>query len=281
MWLWRRPSRRRKSEGLNSFVHLITLGTPSLSFGLACEGSNYFFGVCSWRKSLGGYWAEKGGISTSLSSFPLSLAIGDFDLGSLYLMTSTAHFRFLCFTGSAGCNWDYLACLQGLLFSRHLHLASERAFRFVCVCICTHHMKEAILLPRYMVLAMVRTACIHALLAASNIYKGGIGTYRETSSDGVMTCSRIITRHLLGKGGERGARTQSNPFPAGTIWSMSLIYITIDPLATEYSAPHAKDQGPQRPVLVLESEIGRNRCQISRGADRSPISQCQFKCQTV
>lgn len=130
MWLWRRSFRRRKSEGLNSFVHLITLGAPSLSSGLVCEGSNHFFGVCSWRKFLGGYWAEKGGISTSLSSFPLSLAIGDFDLGSLYLMTSTAHFRLLCFTGSAGCNWDYLACLQGLLFSRHLDLASVS-----CVCV--------------------------------------------------------------------------------------------------------------------------------------------------
>lgn len=62
-------------------------------------------------------------------------------------------------------------------------------------------MKEAIILPRYMVLAMARTACVHALLVASDIYKGRIGTYRETSSDGVMTCSRIITRHPWESGG--------------------------------------------------------------------------------
>lgn len=40
---------------------------------------------------------------------------------------------------------------------------------------------------------------------------------------------------------------------------MSPIHITIDPLVIEYSAPRAKDQAPQRPVLVPESEIGRNR----------------------
>lgn len=78
--------------------------------------SDYFFGVCSWRTSLGGYWAEKGGISVSLSYFHLSLAIGrlgGFDLGSPspYLTTSTTLLPYLlCFTVPASCNWDSLAC---------------------------------------------------------------------------------------------------------------------------------------------------------------------------
>lgn len=68
----------------------------------------------------------------------------------------------------------------------------------MCMCICTHHIKEAILLPRYLILAMGKVACMHYQLDRKSIWVGiCCETFRIwTAVDPSVTGSWAVTRQL-------------------------------------------------------------------------------------